>query len=124
VEAALQRALDEGWSMVLEGVHLVPGMITTELRGALVVQCVVAIHDEEIHRSHFWARDVTSDGVRPVDRYIGGLPEIRMIQDYVLERAARNDVPVIENERQSDAIAAVMDLVLEQAERAAHGAWP
>ena len=31
VEAAMQRALDEGWSMVLEGVHLVPGMITTEL---------------------------------------------------------------------------------------------
>ena len=31
VEAALQRALDEGWSMVLEGVHLVPGMISTEL---------------------------------------------------------------------------------------------
>ena len=31
VEAALQRALDEGWSMVLEGIHLVPGMITTEL---------------------------------------------------------------------------------------------
>ena len=25
VEAAIQRALDEGWSMVLEGVHLVPG---------------------------------------------------------------------------------------------------
>ena len=43
VEAALQRALDEGWSMVLEGVHLVPGMITTELQGALVVQCVLAI---------------------------------------------------------------------------------
>ena len=51
VEAALQRALDEGWSMVLEGVHLVPGMISTELRGALVVHCVLAIHDEEIHRT-------------------------------------------------------------------------
>ena len=25
VEAALRNALDEGWSMVLEGVHLVPG---------------------------------------------------------------------------------------------------
>jgi 2-phosphoglycerate kinase len=119
VEAALQRALDEGWSMVLEGVHLVPGMITTELRGALVVHCVLAIHDEEIHRTHFWIRDVTSDGVRPVDRYIGGLPEIRMIQEYVLERAARADVPVIENESQNDAVSAVMNLVLEQAERAA-----
>jgi 2-phosphoglycerate kinase len=118
VEAALQRALDEGWSMVLEGVHLVPGMLETEFEDALVVQCVLAIHDEEIHRTHFWSRDVDSDGVRPVDRYIAGLPEIRMIQDYVLERARRCDVPVIENERQSDAIAAVLDLVLEAAERA------
>ena len=119
VEAALQRALDEGWSMVLEGVHLVPGMITTELQGALVVQCVLAIRDEEIHRTHFWIRDATSDGMRPVDRYIAGLPEIRMIQEYVLERAARADVPVIANESQNDAVSAVMNLVLEQAERAA-----
>lgn len=122
VEAALQRALDEGWSMVLEGVHLVPGMITTELRGALVVHCVLAIRDEEIHRTHFWIRDETSDGVRPSDRYLEGLPEIRMIQDYLLERAARNDVPVVENERHGEAVAAVMNLVLEQAERVAEGA--
>ena len=27
VEAAIDRALTEGWSMVLEGVHIVPGMI-------------------------------------------------------------------------------------------------
>jgi 2-phosphoglycerate kinase len=121
VEAALQRALDEGWSMVLEGVHLVPGMITTELQGALVVHCVLGIRDEEIHRSHFWIRDATSEGVRPVDRYIAGLPEIRMIQEYVLERAARADVPVIENESQKDAVGAVMNLVLEQAERVAQG---
>ncbi|HUH14645.1 MAG TPA: hypothetical protein VML35_02030 [Gaiellaceae bacterium] len=121
VEAALQRALDEGWSMVLEGVHLVPGMITTELRGALVVHCVLAIRDEEIHRTHFWIRDDASDGVRPFDRYLEGLPEIRMIQEYLLERAARNDVPVIENERHGDTVAAVMNLVLEQAERAAEG---
>jgi len=105
--------------MVLEGVHLVPGMITTELRGALVVHCVLGIQDEEIHRSHFWIRDATTDGMRPFDRYIAGLPEIRMIQEYVLDRAARNDVPVIENESHNEAVGAVMNLVLEQAERAA-----
>ena len=119
VEAAIGRALDEGWSMVLEGVHLVPGMIATEFKDALVVQCVLAIHDEELHRTHFWSRDHDSEGVRPVDRYIAGLPEIRMIQEYLVERARRYDVPVIENERQSEAIAATMDLVLEAAERAA-----
>jgi 2-phosphoglycerate kinase len=122
VEAAIGRALDEGWSMVLEGVHLVPGMIATQFKDALVVQCVLAIHDEEVHRTHFWSRDHDSEGVRPVDRYIAGLPEIRMIQEYLLERARRYDVPVIENERQSEAIAATMNLVLEAAERAARAA--
>jgi 2-phosphoglycerate kinase len=117
VEAALQRALDEGWSMVLEGVHLVPGMLETELERALVVQCVLAIHDEEIHRTHFWSRDVYSNGVRAGDKYFAGLPEIRMIQDYIVERARRNDVPVIENENVGETIGAVIELVLEQAER-------
>jgi 2-phosphoglycerate kinase len=94
-------------------------MLSAELQRALVVQCVLAIHDEELHRSHFWIRDVTSEGVRPVDRYIAGLPEIRMIQEYVVERARRHDVPIVENERQRDAVAAVMELVLAQAERVA-----
>jgi 2-phosphoglycerate kinase len=117
VEAALQRALDEGWSMVLEGVHLVPGMLATELERAVVIQCVLAIHDEEIHRTHFWSRDVHSDGIRAGDKYLAGLPEIRMIQDYIVERARRNDVPVIENENVGETIGAVVELVLEQAER-------
>jgi 2-phosphoglycerate kinase len=119
VEAAIGRALDEGWSMVLEGVHLVPGMIATGFEDALVVQCVLSIQDEELHRTHFWSRDHDSEGVRPVDRYIAGLPEIRRIQEYVVERARRHDVPVIENQRQTDAIATAMNLVLEAAERAA-----
>jgi 2-phosphoglycerate kinase len=82
---------------------------------------MLGIRDEEIHRTHFWIRDETSDGIRPVDRYIAGLPEIRMIQEYLLDRAARGDVPVIENNSQADAVDAVMDLVLEQAERVAQG---
>lgn len=119
VDAALQRALQEGWSMVLEGIHLVPGMVSLDVGEALVVQCVLAIHEEEIHRTHFWIRDATSDGLRASDRYIEGMPEIRMIQDYIVDRARRHDVPVIENETRMDAIGAVMDLVLEQAERRA-----
>jgi 2-phosphoglycerate kinase len=117
VEAALQRALGEGWSMVLEGIHLVPGMLSLDIADVLVVQCVLAIEDEEHHRSHFWSRDAHSEGERPLDKYIAGLPEIRLIQDYIVERARRADVPVIENATREDAINAVLDLVLEQAER-------
>jgi len=41
VRAAIDRALEEGWSMVLEGVHLVPGMLPKEIEGALVFECVL-----------------------------------------------------------------------------------
>jgi 2-phosphoglycerate kinase len=117
VEAAIDRALTEGWSMVLEGVHLVPGMLRTDFADAVVVQCVVAIDDEEIHRGHFLVRDVFSEGVRPVDRYVEGLPEIRSIQSYICERARRNDVPVIDSVSIDRALESVLELVLERAER-------
>jgi 2-phosphoglycerate kinase len=117
VEAAIDRALEEGWSMVLEGVHLVPGMLAPVRPGALVVQCVVAISNEELHRSHFWIRDAVSEGLRPLEKYIEGMPEIRLIQDAILDRARRFDVPVIENYSLDEAIGEVMDLVLTSAER-------
>jgi 2-phosphoglycerate kinase len=117
VEAAIDRALEEGWSMVLEGVHLVPGMISADRSGALVVHCVVAISDEDLHRSHFWVRDHATEGLRPLEKYIEGLPEIRLIQEAILERAHRFDVPVIENTTFDEAIGAMMDLVFASAER-------
>jgi 2-phosphoglycerate kinase len=117
VEAAIDRALEEGWSMVLEGVHLVPGMISAGRRGAVVVHCVVAISEEDLHRSHFWVRDRATDGLRPLEKYIDGLPEIRLIQEAILERARRFDIPVIENTTFDEAIGSIMDLVLASAER-------
>jgi 2-phosphoglycerate kinase len=68
VHAALERAATERWSTVLEGVHLVPGMVSTEYPGAFVVQCIVAIEDESLHRSHFWVRDHATDGLRRADQ--------------------------------------------------------
>jgi 2-phosphoglycerate kinase len=117
VRAAIDRVLQEGWSMVLEGVHLVPGMVPAEIEGALVVQFVLAIEDVEAHASHFWLRDSTTGGVRAFDRYLDALGDIREIQDYIVERADKVGVPVIENANIETAIARAMELVLESAER-------
>ncbi len=114
--AVIERALQEGWSMVLEGVHLVPGMLPS-IEGALAVHCVLAIEDEAEHASHFWVRDSSSAGLRPVDRYLRALPQIRHIQSYIVERARRAGVPVIENSSIERTIAQVMELVLAGAER-------
>jgi 2-phosphoglycerate kinase len=116
VQASIDRALAEGWSMVLEGVHLVPGMIPATIPGALVVPCVLEIEDEEHHGSHFFHRDLMSEERRPVAKYLDHLAEIRRIQAYIVGRARRSGVPVILNHDVDEAVADVMELVVSAAE--------
>ena len=116
VQAAIDRSLTEGWSMVLEGVHLVPGMLPLPL-DALVVECVIAIENEEAHANHFWIRDVSSNGMRALDKYLDRLGDIRYLQDYLVERAQGEKVPVIQNTEREKAISGVMELVLAAADR-------
>jgi 2-phosphoglycerate kinase len=116
VRALIERALQEGWSLVLEGVHLVPGMLPP-VEGAMVVHCVLAIENEQLHESHFWVRDASSDGLRPVQKYLDALGDIRVIQDFILDQARSAAVPVVENGSIELSIGTVMELVLSSAER-------
>ena len=116
VRASIDRALQEGWSMVLEGVHLVPGLVPSSLEGALVSSCVLQITDETAHAQHFFTRDAGTD--RPMAKYLDRFGEIRELQRYIVERAERERVPVIENESADRATRSVAELVLSAAERA------
>ena len=116
VRAAVERALHEGWSMVLEGVHLVPGMVPLELEGAIVSSCILRISDETAHAQHFFAREAGTQ--RPVSKYLDRFDQIRRVQDYLVRRAEANGTPVIENENADCATRAVAELVLSAAERA------
>jgi 2-phosphoglycerate kinase len=117
VEAAIARSLTEGWSMVLEGVHLVPGLVPASLDGALLLHVIVEIEHEEAHRAHFMVRDATTGGVRAMDHYLSGIEEIRRVQRYIVGRARHEDVPVIENANVERTIDRVIDLVMQLAER-------
>jgi len=116
VRASSERALEEGWSLVLEGVHLVPGMVDLPSPDqAVSVFVVLSIDDEEEHVRHFRFRD--EDSERPESRYLERFEDIRRLQEFVVVRARREGVPVIENENADKAARTVADLVLEAAER-------
>jgi 2-phosphoglycerate kinase len=118
VNAALDRALTEGHSMALEGVHVVPGLVPASLEGAIVSQCVITIEDEEEHARHFYVRDADSEGLRPVRKYLDALPDIRRVQTYLVSRAHDAGVPVIDNSDRERAVDEVLRLVLDAVERA------
>jgi 2-phosphoglycerate kinase len=115
VRAAIERALQEGWSMVLEGVHLVPGLVPLEVENAIVSSCILRITDETAHAQHFFTRDAGTE--RPMAKYLDRFDAIRSLQDYLVERAERTGTPVIENENAELATRAVAELVLSAAER-------
>ena len=114
--ASLDRALQEGWSMVLEGVHLVPGLLPSALEETLVTACVLKIDDETAHAQHFFTRDAGTD--RPMAKYLDRFREIRSLQDFIVGRAEREGVTVIENDSAERSTRAVAELVLSAAERA------
>jgi len=101
--------------MVLEGVHLVPGLLPLPVEGALVSECVLRISDETAHAQHFFTREAGTQ--RPMAKYLDRFDEIRRLQRYIVARAERDGVAVIENESAERATGAVAELVLSAAER-------
>ncbi|HUZ84636.1 MAG TPA: ATP cone domain-containing protein [Gaiellales bacterium] len=115
--AIIERAVMEGLSTVVEGVHLVPGLVSAERhQAATVVEVMLAIHDEELHQAHFFTRNFETGGLRSMDRYLRRFGEIRRIQDYLLARAERAGIPVIDAGDPGRALGDVLDLILERTE--------
>ena len=116
VQALIKRAVVEGTSAIVEGAHIVPGFFDlTPYEGrVLAVPVVITVEDEELHRSHFVARS-TDSSARPMDRYINSFGNIRRVQKYIKSQALSHGVPVIPNYSLDQALAAVIDLVVEKA---------
>ena len=106
VQASIDRALQEGWSIIFEGVHLVPGLLPIEPERAIVCPFVLSIEDETEHAQHFFSRNEGSE--RPLTSYLDHFDEIRRLQTFIVSRAEREGVPVIEN---VDAHATSADLI-------------
>ena len=74
VEAVIERAIKEGISIVVEGVHIVPGFISQNLVSLSNFKLfVLTIQDEEVHRGRFYSRCRQMWARRPLKRYMDSL---------------------------------------------------
>ena len=119
IHALVERAAVEGTSVVVEGAHVVPGFFDlTPYEGrVLAVPVVLTVDGEELHRTHFVARS-TDSSARPFERYMRGFPNIRRVQKYIKSQALSHNVPVIPSYNIDQALAAIIDLVVERATEA------
>ncbi len=98
VDAVIERAIDEGISIVIEGVHIVPGFIKQELLDKdNVILFTLQVSDEEVHKSRFYSRSSQMWARRPLKKYLENFGSIRKIQRYIVTQSEKYNVPVIEN---------------------------
>ncbi|MEJ2084761.1 MAG: 2,3-bisphosphoglycerate-independent phosphoglycerate mutase [Acidobacteriota bacterium] len=91
VRAVVERAITENMSILVEGVHLHPGLVPfADLEGsAYQIPLVLGTLNEEAHRSRFIAR--SRAGRRLGERYLENFSAIRWIHDYLIQQAEHFD---------------------------------
>ena len=110
IAAIVERAAAEAKPVVVEGVHMVPGGVHPRVRERCVlVEALVVVQDPDLHRAHFSLRP----GTRPAERYLAGFEDIRRLQDHLWERARSEGVTIVDNENVDQALARLMELVLD-----------
>jgi 2-phosphoglycerate kinase len=115
IKALIERAVLEGTDVIIEGAHVVPGFIRPEtVSGAVMVHLVVAVEDEDLHRSHFFVR-AHETRTRPKDRYLAYFANIRKIQKYIKSLALKNGVAIVQNYNLDATLSAVIDHVVGNA---------
>jgi 2-phosphoglycerate kinase len=114
IAAMIDRSVTEGTSIVIEGVHVVPGFFDVEAHGdrLVAVPLILEVEDEEAHLNHIAVRET---GIRPAERYAKHFENIRKLQRYVKSQALSHGVPIVQNHSFDQAISAVLDLVMERA---------
>jgi len=116
IDALIQRAIDEGTDLILEGAHVVPGFLDfTRFKGkAVVVPMVVTVDEIDVHRSHFLQRARESRN-RPAERYLELFDNIRKMQRYVKSLALQHGVPIVPSYNLDATLSQIIDLVVGQA---------
>jgi 2-phosphoglycerate kinase len=116
VRAIINRALKEGTHIIIEGAHIVPGFIAPEqFPEAFIVPLVVKVGDEKLHRSHFYIREVETQGTRPFQRYVAYFESIRKIQDYILHMAGLTGTRTIECVNLDSTVSETVDYIINAA---------
>lgn len=119
IRALVRRAVREGTPLVVEGVHVVPGLIDPAefQEKAVVVPLLIMVENEELHRSHFQSRGQESHS-RPVERYLEHFARIRKIQEHLVSLAREHAMPVVPSYDLDSTLSRILELAVSAGVRA------
>lgn len=116
VKAMMQRSVKEASHMVLEGVHIAPGYVNTDIdpERAVVVATVVVAERPEQHKSHFYIREIETQGYRAVEKYRNNFDNIRRIGEYIERLTTEYGYAKVSGLDIDTAVVRIIDSVMEK----------
>lgn len=118
IRRVVRRAVVEGHDLIIEGVHLLPGVLEPpDPNEAITVPVMLILEDRDAHRSHFGGREAPG---RPADRYLAYFDEIRDIQDEVIRQAVASGLPMVRAYDLDTTVSEVTAMVVERVTSRSH----
>ena len=112
-EAVIRRSLNEGASVILEGVHIQNSLVekVPSDGGAIVVPIMLAVLNPQQLRRRFMGRGQQVDR-RRAERYLDNFGSIWRLQAHLLSEADRGQIPIIVNNDRQQVIQDIMTVIV------------
>ena len=119
LRAIQERSALEKTSLVVEGVHVVPGYMTHQYQGEVIqIPIMLVLEDEELHRDRFALRERETRGSRSSKVYAQHFDQIRLIQQHLIELARGAGIPLIAAENLDQAIDKGLEVIVDRLQEA------
>jgi 2-phosphoglycerate kinase len=119
LRAIQERSAREKTSLVVEGVHVVPGYMTHQYQNEVIqIPIMLVLEDEALHRDRFALRERETKGSRTSGAYVQHFDQIRLIQQHLIELARGAGVPLIPAENLDRAIDKGLEVIVDRLQEA------
>ncbi|NNG03768.1 MAG: hypothetical protein HKM95_06655 [Inquilinus sp.] len=112
-EAVIKRSLNEGASVILEGVHIQNSLVNMVPSdgGAIVIPIMLAVLSPKQLRQRFMGRGQQMNR-RRAERYLDNFSSIWRLQAHLLSEADRGQIPIIVNHDRQQVIQDIMNVIV------------
>ncbi len=115
IEAIIERSIKEGISIIIEGVHVVPGFIREDLLNqGNVMMFTLIVEDEEMHKQRFYTRCRQPWVKRSLEHYMDNFSTIRKTQNFLIDQANIHHNPIINNVDFRQTIDSMVDEIIDK----------
>jgi 2-phosphoglycerate kinase len=115
--AVADRLADEHRSVIIEGVHALPGAAVRALSdhpaAPIVIERLI-VQDAPERHADLLRRRASSEPLRGGDRHLAGLDRIRMIQQRLREEAVEAHVPIVDGGEAGDLTQDIVDEIVRR----------